>query len=81
MLVHKNVEIPVDPVEEQKLADAKALRTEDPLASTEEDEASKGEKPINLKEIDRLHYHVRSIENDCHVIPMGAVKLNSKHEV
>ena len=24
---------------------------------------------INLKEVDRLLYHVRAIENDCHIIP------------
>ena len=36
---------------------------------------------IDLKEIDRLHYHVRAIENDCHIVPKGSVKLNSKHEV
>ena len=51
------------------------------MASTEEDEASTKEKLVNLKEIDRLHYHVRSIENDCHIVPMGALRLNSKHEV
>jgi radial spoke head protein 9 len=34
-----------------------------------------------LKELDRLHYHVRAIENDCHIIPQGSVKLTPKHEV
>jgi hypothetical protein len=36
---------------------------------------------INLKEIDRLNYHLRAIENDCHIIPQGAMKLTVKHEV
>ena len=53
----------------------------DPLASTEEEDGADKEALINLKEIDRLHYHVLAIENDCHVVPMGSMKLNCKHEV
>lgn len=67
MFVHKSVEVPIDPaVVAQKEADRKA-REEDELASTieEEEEVVK----INLKEIDRVHYHVLAIENDCHIIP------------
>lgn len=53
----------------------------DPLASSEsEDEAAKI-VPVNLKEIDRVHYIVRAIENDCHVVPQGAFKLTNSHEV
>ena len=45
------------------------VKERDPLASTEEeDEASKIVK-INLKEIDRLLYMIRAIENDCSVVP------------
>lgn len=79
MFVHKSVEVPIDPaVEAQKAADKKA-REEDELASTveEEEEVVK----INLKEIDRLHYHVLAIENDCHIIPNGSMKLTPTHEV
>ena len=79
MLVHKTVEVPVDPeVQAKKEAERKA-REEDELASTieEEEEIVK----INLKEIDRLHYHVLAIENDCHIIPMGSMKLTVSHEV
>ena len=36
---------------------------------------------INFKEIDRLHYHVRAVENDCHIVPHGSMKLTPKHEV
>ena len=81
MFVHKSVEVPVDQAEVDRLEALRAQKEEDPLASTEEDEASTKEKLVNLKEIDRLHYHVRSIENDCHIVPMGALRLNSKHEV
>jgi radial spoke head protein 9 len=34
-----------------------------------------------MKEIDRLHYHVRAIENDCAIVPIGSHKLTTKHEV
>ena len=53
----------------------------DPLASTEsEDEAAKI-VPVNLKEIDRLQYVVRAIENDCFCVPCGSYKLTTDHEV
>lgn len=35
----------------------------------------------NLKEIDRLLYVVLAIENDCHIIPLGAMRLTENHEV
>lgn len=78
-LVHKSVEVPIDPeVVAKKEAERKA-REEDELASTveEEEEIVK----INLKEIDRLHYHVLAIENDCHIVPQGSMKLTPAHEV
>lgn len=53
----------------------------DPLASTEEEETNVVVEKVNLKEIDRLLYHVRAIESDCHIIPQGSMKLNHKHEV
>ena len=64
-----------------KKEEAKALIATDPLASTEEEDGADKEALINLKEIDRLHYHILAIENDCHVVPMGSMKLNCKHEV
>lgn len=79
MFVHKSVEVAVDPaVVAQKEAERKA-REEDELASTveEEEEVVK----INLKEIDRVYYHVLAIENDCHIIPQGSMKLTPTHEV
>lgn len=51
------------------------------LSSTEEVDPESLIVRINLKEIDRLHYHVRAIENDCHIIPHGAMKLTLAHEV
>jgi radial spoke head protein 9 len=37
--------------------------------------------PKNFTELDRLAYVVRSIENDCSVLPVGAVKLTPTHEL
>ena len=53
----------------------------DPLASTEEEDPEASVVRIDLKEEDRLHYHVRAIENDCHIIPQGSFKLTALHEV
>ena len=53
----------------------------DPLASSEEEDPNALIVPVNMKEIDRVHYLVRAIENDCHVIPQGAIKLTVAHEV
>ena len=79
MFVHKSVEVPIDQAEVDRKAAEKKAREEDELASTveEEEEIVK----INLKEIDRLHYHVLAIENDCHIIPQGSMKLTPAHEV
>jgi len=51
------------------------------LASTEEEDPESLIVKIDLKEIDRLFYHVRAIENDCHIVPHGSMRLNEKHEV
>lgn len=51
------------------------------LSSTEEVDPESLIVRINLKEIDRLHYHIRAIENDCHIIPHGSMKLTLAHEV
>lgn len=53
----------------------------DPLASSEEEDPNSLIVPVNMKEIDRVHYLVRAIENDCQVIPQGAFKLTVVHEV
>jgi len=37
--------------------------------------------PRNFLEIDRLLYFVLSVETDCHLVPQGAYKLTTKHEV
>jgi radial spoke head protein 9 len=47
----------------------------DPLASTEEEDPNAGFVPRNFTELDRLHYSVYAIENDCHIVPKGAMKL------
>jgi radial spoke head protein 9 len=80
--VHKKVEIEKD--EEalnnsgQNLAEQKEY---DPLASSESEDENAKIVPMNLKEIDRIHYIVRAIENDCHIIPNGSFKLTTAHEV
>lgn len=77
--VHKSVEVPIDPAEVARKEAERKEREENELASTveEEEEIVK----INLKEVDRLHYHVLAIENDCHIIPQGSMKLTPAHEV
>ena len=36
---------------------------------------------MNFKEIDRLAYVVRSIEMDCSLVPVGAYRLTTSHEL
>jgi len=38
-------------------------------------------KPTNLTELDRLSYTVRSIEVDCQLLPVGAIKMTPSHEI
>lgn len=38
-------------------------------------------KITKMKEIDRLAYIVRAIENDCSAIPIGALKMLPTHEL
>ena len=38
-------------------------------------------KPRNLTELNLLHYRVLAIENDCHIVPQGAMRLTENHEV
>lgn len=54
---------------------------DDPLASSVEDDPLANFVKINLKEVDRLLYTVHAIENDCHIIPQGAMRLTENHEV
>ena len=81
MKVLEQRENPEEEAEKKKKAQAKEEQERDPLASTEEEDADALIVKVNFKEIDRLHFHVRAIENDCHIIPQGSMKLNEKHEV
>jgi radial spoke head protein 9 len=81
MKVLKKVENAEEQAAHKAKLDAKAAMEKDPLASTEEEDPDSLIVKIDLKEIDRLHYHIRAIENDCHIIPQGSMKLNQKHEV
>lgn len=71
--------------EEQKAAkeaeEQKAKEPKDPLESTEEEDPMKNFVKINFKECDRLLYTVQAIENDCHIIPQGSMRLTEMHEV
>lgn len=81
--IPEKVHIAVEPVKQEDGGEEiqEEQKEIDPLASSEsEDEAAKIVK-INLKEIDRVHYIVRAIENDCHVVPHGSFKLTTSHEV
>jgi hypothetical protein len=46
-----------------------AEKVQGDLDSTEEVDPESLIVRINLKEIDRLYYNVRAIENSCHIIP------------
>lgn len=83
-LIHIKVEPEITPEEEEakRLAEEEAAnRPIDPLASTEEEDPNASFVPINFTELDRLHYTVSAIENDCHIVPKGAVKMTDQHEV
>lgn len=69
--------------EEEAVPDQKesAPKERDPLASTEEEDPNAGFVPRNFTELDRLQYTVYAIENDCHIVPKGAMKLTEHHEV
>ena len=56
---------------------------EEQPAAAEESDADVAIKipPKNLRELDRLGYIVRAIENDTHVVPEGAFRLTPSHEV
>lgn len=38
-------------------------------------------KPLNFTELNRLHYTILAIENDCHLMPKGSVMLTPQHEM
>jgi radial spoke head protein 9 len=84
---HTHVYIRVEPEISAEEAEAAANAEpelpipNDPLASTEEEDPNAGFVPLNFTELDRLHYTVHAIENDCHIMPKGAVKLTEIHEV
>lgn len=79
--IHRKVTKEVDPEDAEAAKSIKAPVERDPLASTEEEDPESKVVKLDLKEIDRLHYHVRAIENDCHIVPQGSMRLNEKHEV
>lgn len=56
-------------------------KEKDPLASTEEEDPSASFVPRNFIELDRLQITVYAIENDCHIMPKGSIKLTDQHEV
>lgn len=80
-LIHKKVEPEKNPDQEEEAAKKKPVKEIDPLASSEEEDPNALIVPVDLKEIDRVHYLVRAIENDCHIVPQGAFKLTTAHEV
>lgn len=68
--IHKKVEADKEPGQEENEESIQKQEKEiDPLASSEEEDENAKILPVNLKEIDRIHYIVRAIENDCQVIP------------
>ena len=73
MKILKQVQFP-EKIEEEEPEVAKKVKVEveiekDPLASTEEEDPASMIVKIDLKEIDRLLYHVQAIDQECHIIP------------
>lgn len=83
--IHINVAPAKPEGEEAEAAQAEAAKEEvkekDPLASTEEEDPNAGFVPRNFTELDRLQFTVAAIENDCHIMPKGAVKMTDQHEI
>jgi len=79
------IKVEDDLTEEEKAAKVEAANKpaepKDPLESTEEEDPMKNFVKINFKECDRLLYTVQAIENDCHIIPQGSMRLTEMHEV
>jgi radial spoke head protein 9 len=80
-LIHKKVEPEKSAEAQEEDQPKKVVKEVDPLASSEEEDPNALIVPVDLKEIDRVHYIVRAIENDCHVVPQGSIKLTTAHEV
>lgn len=80
-LVIKKVEKDEDEKEADDQEENKENKEVDPFASSEEEDPASLIVPVNLKEIDRLHYTVRAIESDCNIVPVGSFKLTTEHEV
>eukprot|EP00826_Nyctotherus_ovalis_P028724 TRINITY_DN2265_c0_g1_i4.p1 TRINITY_DN2265_c0_g1~~TRINITY_DN2265_c0_g1_i4.p1 ORF type:complete len:192 (-),score=52.50 TRINITY_DN2265_c0_g1_i4:142-717(-) len=72
--------IEVKPSEEEGAAEESAEKEK-----KEELDESVEEKPVlipkNFTELDRLAYVVSAIDNDTHVVPLGAFKLTPEHEL
>lgn len=84
VLVKVEEDVP-EPIEGEEFVqneeEIKQPEVEDPLASSVEDDPLVNFVKVNLKEIDRLLYTVLAIENDCQIIPLGALRLTENHEV
>jgi radial spoke head protein 9 len=68
---------PVDPPAEE-------VKQEEEKKAVEDDTESEKEElpePKNLLEVHRLHFVVLAIENECHIVPLGAFKISEKHEL
>ena len=71
----------VDDTQEEEVKVVKQEKEKDPLEDTEEEDPNKDFVARNLIEVDRLHYTVLAIENDCSIVPHGSFRLTEKHEV
>ncbi len=77
LIIHKVV----DETQEEEVKVVKTEKERDPLEDTEEEDPNKDFVARNLIEVDRLHYTVLAIENDCSIVPHGSFRLTEKHEV
>jgi len=66
---------PADDEAAQQQVTKEPPKEKDPLASTEEEDPNANFVHRNFTELDRLQMTVYAIENDCHILPKGSVKM------
>jgi hypothetical protein len=78
----KIISEPRAPKEDEPEAAAEGSENEGAVVDDEKSDEEEVKVPEKeLQEIDRVHYVVLAIENDCQIAPLGAFKMNSQHQV
>ncbi|EGR29932.1 radial spoke head protein, putative [Ichthyophthirius multifiliis] len=77
----KTVIIPLKEEEEAPPADANQEEIQEKAPVDSDEDENPKVKPKPFTESDRLAYIIRAIENDCSLVPVGALKLTPSHEL